>query len=123
MGRFGSFGNLSRCKDFERGIMKAVSYWVVDALEHEGTKEVVCPHCSYEYPASWEFDEEGIEECAVCGGKFRYERNVSVTYTTQKDCELNEEEHDWKPFGNDGVFRCTKCGKMGLNVKEGDDGE
>jgi len=98
--------------------MKAVSYWidVSPSVEpHEGTDEVVCPYCYRKYAASWEFDDDGIEVCQYCNKRFRYERIVEVTYNSQKDCELNEDQHDWTRFGKEeGVYRCTKCSKMGF---------
>lgn len=59
----------------------------MEEIEHEYTKEIVCPHCGEEYSDSWEYGQDSEElECYECSGKFHYEREVEVTYTTVK-CE------------------------------------
>jgi len=65
-------------------------------VEHEYTKEIVCPHCGHEFSDSWEYDEESGEiECYECGLKFDYSRNVSVDYSTWFECPDVGKEHDW----------------------------
>lgn len=53
-------------------------------IEHEYTAEVVCPWCGYEYTDSWELSDEGDEECPNCWKPFRYSRDVTVDYSTEK---------------------------------------
>ncbi|MFV0411447.1 MAG: hypothetical protein ACK5LJ_17645 [Paracoccus sp. (in: a-proteobacteria)] len=63
----------------------------VSEIDHEFTDEIVCPHCGYEYPASWEFTLDVDEEtCAECGGQFSYERITSTYYNTEKVGKENE---------------------------------
>jgi hypothetical protein len=52
-------------------------------IDHEGTTEIVCPHCGHEFGDSWEASDSGEDVCH-CGGKFEYERDVIVEYTTKK---------------------------------------
>lgn len=53
-------------------------------IKHEYTDEITCPHCSEELKDSWEYESSGEHECYECGGKFTHERNITVTYCTQK---------------------------------------
>lgn len=53
-------------------------------IDHEYTEEIVCPHCGEEFIDSWEFADIGEHTCYECGGKFSHERDVTVTYSTQK---------------------------------------
>jgi transcription elongation factor Elf1 len=61
-------------------------------IEHEYTRNIVCPYCGYEDLDSWEVDsgEEdlGIIECGVCGKEFLASRVIDITYCTEK---LNDE--------------------------------
>ena len=52
-------------------------------IEHDYTDEIVCPWCGYRYSDSWETDP-GLQECKNCEKGFYAERNVEVTYSTQK---------------------------------------
>ncbi len=56
-------------------------------IDHEYTKEIVCPACGYEYQDSWECFLSGTyseteEECPECGAKFRVAQEIEVTYST-----------------------------------------
>ncbi len=54
-------------------------------LDCFGTDNIVCPWCGYENLDSWEFDvDSGDTECHECEKPFRYEREISITYTTSK---------------------------------------
>lgn len=54
-------------------------------FDHEGTDEIVCPHCDHVHRDSWEFSgDDGEIECYECGEKFHYTRDVYVTYSTSK---------------------------------------
>ncbi len=47
------------------------------------TDEIVCPHCGHMYSDSFEVSE-GEHECRDCGNAFNVERDVSVSYSTEK---------------------------------------
>jgi transcription elongation factor Elf1 len=56
------------------------------------TREIICPWCGHEKSNSWEYPDYDTEICGVCGNKFDYYRNVSVTYSTEKlETEENHE--------------------------------
>ncbi len=84
--------------------------------------EVTCPYCGYEYNDSWEFPDDGEEECPECGKKFNYTRNVSVSYECYKDCIMNGEQHDfeWRDTNSEsgGAYFCKKCPEIKLKEKE-----
>ena len=48
------------------------------------TDEVVCPYCGAEFSDSWEYEDEGEEYCEDCDKCFTYQRNVIVSYSSQK---------------------------------------
>lgn len=55
-------------------------------LVHTHTDEMVCPYCRYVHKDSWEYgSDDGYAWCGKCDAKFRYCRNVSVTYTTSRE--------------------------------------
>ena len=56
-----------------------------DEIEHSSTNEVVCPWCGYEYRDSWELGDSGTEICPECWGEFRYNRTVTVDYSTKRN--------------------------------------
>lgn len=52
-------------------------------VETRRTDEIVCPHCGREQSDSWEWaDSDDDAECGHCGGRFHYERNITVTYSS-----------------------------------------
>ena len=53
-------------------------------IEHNGTDEIVCPHCGYEHGDSWEHNDgdAGESECDGCKKPFKWVRDISVTYST-----------------------------------------
>ena len=53
-------------------------------IYHEYTDEIICPHCGEEMMDSWEYSEDGEDECWECGKKFSYSRYTSVSYSTKK---------------------------------------
>lgn len=53
-------------------------------INHEYTDEIVCPHCGYEFGDSWEFPESGDYKCPDCDNKFKFQREIEVTYSTEK---------------------------------------
>lgn len=77
-----------------------------DEIDHENTKEIVCPYCGHEFEDSWEYDEAGSgeAECDSCEKTFTYEVHIRTKYSTRKvDCDDKEpaEEHRWgEPKGH-----------------------
>lgn len=72
------------CKPCETKLKaEGIKQRIADGFDHEDTDEVVCPHCGYEHSDSWEAGE-GKGECPDCGGLFTMERDVSVSYSTEK---------------------------------------
>ena len=53
-------------------------------IEHEGTEEIVCPWCGYEFQDSWEFEENGETECYGCEKRFKHCQIIDVTYDTER---------------------------------------
>lgn len=53
-------------------------------IEHEYTTEVVCPWCGYEFTDSRELPDDGEEECPNCWKHFKFSRDVTVDYSTEK---------------------------------------
>lgn len=69
---------------------------------------VLCPYCQAKCGDYESFDgssgDEHIDfECEECGKKFTAERCVTVDYRSEKDCSMNNEEHEA------GQYHCTKC--------------
>ena len=58
-------------------------------IEHEYTREIVCPHCGCKHNDSYEYfsdgsSEEEVEVDCDCGETFFAIRKVSVNYSTRK---------------------------------------
>lgn len=61
----------------------------VEELEHIDTsndslysyEEITCPQCGTEFSDSFEFGDDGDEECDNCGCQFSYCRNIEVSYS------------------------------------------
>lgn len=56
-------------------------------IKHDGTEEVVCPHCGHAHDSSCEFggrNDGGDLECEECGKPFHWERNTIILYDTSK---------------------------------------
>lgn len=56
-------------------------------IEHEFTEEIVCPFCGHAHCDSWEYgdgEDDGLESCLKCGGKFTWSRNSIITYSTER---------------------------------------
>jgi transcription elongation factor Elf1 len=81
-------------------------------IDHEYTKEIVCPYCGNEETDSWEFSDDGIHECSVCDNEFSYERILTVEYSTsKKECfkhalVLREDFHKFI-YDTEAVFEPT----------------
>jgi len=52
-------------------------------VDHEYTREIVCPYCGREQSDSWEYGDDGEIDCD-CGETYTFARDVSVTYSTRK---------------------------------------
>jgi len=49
------------------------------------TNEIICPHCGYVEDVSWEYaDNNDRINCPECDNNFNYNRNIEVTYSTNK---------------------------------------
>ncbi len=86
-------------------------------INHEWTNEVVCPYCGYEFSDSYEFgDSDGDIECDECEKLFYFYPETTVTYSTQRDCKLNNREHQWKDqrLMNSGstLQHCSHCDQI-----------
>lgn len=62
-------------------------------IDHEFTREIVCPHCGYESPDSWEVGDGedgdlGRQECGDCGKPFYAARHIRITYLTEPITEI-----------------------------------
>jgi protein-arginine kinase activator protein McsA len=88
-------------------------------IEHEYTREIVCPYCGYESSDSWDFSEnEGLLECGECYKNFYFRRIVTVEYSTEKSkCANGESPHMWKSRAIEvdgkmflvGSYHCRSC--------------
>jgi transcription elongation factor Elf1 len=60
----------------------------MDKIDHEYTKNIVCPHCGKEDNDSWEVqpgeEDLGVIECGYCGEEFIASRIIDITYCTRK---------------------------------------
>ena len=69
-----------------------------EAIDHEFTREIVCPYCGYVHSESYDFGSGGEEdsetECGRCERKFNWSRMISVSYSTSKIKEEDEDNHD-----------------------------
>ena len=84
--------------------------------------EITCPYCGKIYTHdSWEaLEEDGDSdkfECA-CGKFFVAQKMVTVEYTSNRDCELNNEQHDWEKSSHFTGHTCKKCDKYGEEKTE-----
>ncbi len=86
-------------------------------IDHDNTREVVCPYCGYEEGDSWELPDDGEHECGGCEKTFIYYRDVEVTYTSMKiggynkcgECGVKLDAYSAEPIPR----VCTPC-----NVKQ-----
>ena len=56
-------------------------------IDHDYTKEIVCPYCGHEQSDSWEImgnDEDGETDCDECEKSFRWSAHIDITYCTEK---------------------------------------
>ena len=91
-------------------------------IDSQGTDDVVCPYCGYEISDSWEYPESEDEECSACSKHFHYTRHTSVTYYSERNCELNGTPHEWQDeniFSDDTHqhFSCKNCDRTKYEKK------
>ena len=57
-------------------------------IDCEGTSEIVCPWCGVEYMDSFEMggyhNNDGEDKCESCEKPFRWSRNITVDYSTER---------------------------------------
>lgn len=83
-----------------------------EVIDHDATDEIVCPYCGYEKSNSWELSA-GTLDCNECGMLFACFTETTTIYSTERDCKLNNEEHDWyKDVPDSTCFQCHKCEAM-----------
>lgn len=75
--------------------------------------EITCPFCGEEIANSYKYDDDGEIECCDCGKKYEFTRVVNITYDTNGDCRLNNEEHDYGPYRD--LNFCKKCAAYNLD--------
>ncbi|MGI5848797.1 MAG: hypothetical protein ACOX8Q_01795 [Christensenellales bacterium] len=75
-------------------------------IDHEYTRNIVCPYCGYEDIDSWEVEsgEEdlGLQTCGNCEKEFYAQRIVTVEYST------TEAEYG----------ACSECGKTDTVIED-----
>lgn len=81
---------------------------------------ILCPYCQSKCGdvddfenCGWDNATEGFE-CEECGKKFEGRKVVIVDYRTEKDCELNGEEH------KEGKYHCENCDVYNSSIGEKD---
>lgn len=53
--------------------------------EHRYTHDLICPHCNRAQSDAWEWpDRDDDAVCGHCDEVFSYERNIEVTYSSEK---------------------------------------
>lgn len=58
-------------------------------VDHTDTSEPICPACGHAFQDAFEWPDEGTRRCR-CGATFKWERDVSVTYSTELPSEGKE---------------------------------
>jgi len=50
------------------------------------TREIICPHCAYEFGDSWEYNDDNGDDidCLECGNNFELTVDFDITYCTYK---------------------------------------
>jgi hypothetical protein len=60
---------------------------MTDTINHDYTRDIVCPYCGHEHRDSWEISKNedgagGDMECQECDKTFSWHCTVSVDYCT-----------------------------------------
>lgn len=93
-------------------------------IDHEYTKEIVCPYCGCEFTDSWEYssdDEDlGLIECynEECGKSFYAYRDIDISYVTEeatygtcKNCKADDVViEDYTSSVGSYSKLCVECG-------------
>ncbi len=73
----------------QAGALRADATGKPAEIEHDHTRDPVCPHCGHAVRDAWEIpfggEPEGVEEgheCGRCEGVFDIQREITVRYTT-----------------------------------------
>lgn len=66
-------------------------------INHHHTEEVVCPHCGHVESDSAEYSDSADTKCDECGKRFHIERDITVTYSTEKAEEKTEDKTPQAP--------------------------
>lgn len=56
-------------------------------IDHEYTRNIICPYCGYEFTDSWDIESNEISfewTCCECENDFNVERHEIVEYSTEK---------------------------------------
>ena len=87
--------------------------------EHADPNNSICPYCSHSYQVeSEDYNEDTREiECDDCGKKYLEHQVFAVETTTEPDCDLNKENHDYVRVGERNLMKCSICGKYKLHHK------
>lgn len=67
-------------------------------IDHESTRNIVCPYCGWVCEDSWEYNDASGDEidCGRCEKKFELEVDFYTEYTTKKlDCP--DDKHEFGP--------------------------
>ena len=76
------------------------------SIDHEYTKNIVCPYCGHEDKDSFEVEPDnedlGLLECDDCGKHFYATRSITIDYCTEK-----------ATYGT-----CKHCGKENVPVED-----
>lgn len=79
---------------------------------------VLCPYCKHKCGEPENFEDDSWDdasqdfECEGCNKKFEGRRVITIDYRTEKDCDLNDEEHE------PGEYHCNKCDDYSCVIKE-----
>jgi len=85
------------------------------------TDEIVCPYCGYKFRDSWEMGANGEPECPECGKMFSFTTDVTVLYISERDCALNQIEHEWsldRTLRHRNMEKCANCDQKRFVEKE-----
>ena len=72
------------CIDNKNKIAFVKRIKLIEEQEINFESDITCPSCGNKYLDSWEMDDNSNDEiCDACHAVFSYQRDVSVTYSTQ----------------------------------------